>query len=217
MMPDRTSRACDIEGVVEFSVPVYRDSRGWFTNPFRDSDFSGLFTSPNQGSASRSAMPRPRFPIRDVSFNASRRGVLRGVHYTSDPPGRAKYVFCPHGRVRDYVVDLRVGSPTFGRWRQTELSGDNGHALYIPVGVGHAFVAIDDNSVIVYLMSEEYVPHRELAVCALDPELGLPIPPDVPITRSERDAVAPTLAEARERGLLPAYQSCLNAEASLWQ
>ncbi|GAB3837213.1 dTDP-4-dehydrorhamnose 3,5-epimerase [Micromonospora andamanensis] len=204
MTPARTFRTCDIDSAVEFTAPVHRDDRGQFTNVFRGSDF-------------RSAVDRPLFAVRDVSFNVSGRGVLRGIHYTAGPPGRAKYVYCPHGRVRDYLVDLRVGSPTYGRSVCTELSGDNGRALYIPIGVGHAFLALEDRSTVVYLMSEEYDPLRELAVSALDPDLGLSVPPGLAIARSERDTAAPTLAEARAGGLLPEYRSCLEAEAALWQ
>lgn len=195
MTAARTARRCEIEGAVEFTAPVHRDGRGQFTNQFRAADLS--------------------FPVRDVSFNVSARGVLRGVHYTGDPPGRAKLVYCPHGRVLDFLIDLRTGSPTYGRWRATELSRDNGRALHVPVGVGHAFVALEEGSVLAYAMSEEYSPGREFAVDALDPELGLPLPAGLPVVRSERDTAAPTLARARDRGMLPEYRACLAAEAAL--
>ncbi|GAA5089100.1 dTDP-4-dehydrorhamnose 3,5-epimerase family protein [Nocardia iowensis] len=197
-------KECGIEGAFEFTAPVYRDGRGLFTTPFRESAF-------------RSALGRPLFPVKDISFNVSARGVLRGIHYTTTPPGRAKYVYCPRGRVTDYLVDLRVGSPTFGQWDATELGGPGGRALYIPVGVGHAFLSRADDSVIVYVMSEEYVPEQERAVSPLDPELGLPIPWDMGIAQSKRDLIAPTLAQAGERDLLPDYRACLKVEAELWQ
>ena len=193
-----------IDGAFRFTPPVYADGRGLFTSPFQEAAFAG-------------ALDRPLFPVRDVSHNRSARGVLRGIHYTAAPPGRAKYVYCPYGEVRDYLVDLRVGSPTFGRCEMTELSGDNSRALYIPVGVGHAFLSLRDDSVIVYLMSEGYVPANELAVSPLDPAIGLPLPEGLEIRQSERDAVAPTLAEARERGLLDDYTVCRNVEAKLWR
>ncbi|MFS8201122.1 dTDP-4-dehydrorhamnose 3,5-epimerase family protein [Streptomyces sp. CWNU-52B] len=194
----------DIEGAFAFVPPVHRDDRGLFTSPYQDEPFTG-------------ARGRPLFPVRDISHNLSARGVLRGIHYTSTPPGRAKYVYCPHGRVRDYLVDLRVGSPTFARWQSTELDGDSCQALYIPVGVGHAFMSLRDDSVIVYVMSRGYVPENELAVSPLDPELGLPVPEGYGLAQSERDAVAPTLAEARKKGLLPEYETCRKVEAALWK
>jgi epimerase EvaD len=192
-----------IDGAFRFEPTVYPDSRG-------------LFASPLQEVAFAEALGRPLFPVRDVSHNRSARGVLRGIHYTSVPPGRAKYVYCPYGEVQDYLVDLRTGSPTYGRWEMTELSGDNCRALYIPVGVGHAFLSLRDDSVVVYLMSEGYVPANELAISPLDPEIGLPLPSGVAIRQSDRDAAAPTLAQARERGLLYDYEMCREVEAKLW-
>lgn len=193
-----------IEGAVEFSAPVYRDERGLFTSPF-------------QGSAFDAALGHGLFPVEDISHNLSARGVLRGIHYTSTPPGRAKYVYCPHGRVTDFLIDLRVGSPTFGRWAETELSGDTCRAVYIPLGVGHAFLAQEDASIVVYVMSAGYAPEHECTVSPVDPAIGLPIPRDPAIRLSERDRTAPTLAQARERGLLPDYQTCREVEEKLWQ
>jgi epimerase EvaD len=193
-----------IDGAFQFTPPVFPDDRGLFASPYQEAPFA-------------EALDRPLFPVRDVSHNRSARGVLRGIHYTVAPPGRAKYVYCPYGRVQDYLVDLRVGSPTFGRWDTTELTGDNCRALYIPVGVGHAFLSLQDDSVIVYLMSEGYVPANELAISPLDPGIGLPIPSGLTIRQSGRDAAAPTLAQARERGLLDDYELCRNVEAKLWR
>ena len=193
-----------IDGAFQFTPPVYADSRGLFASPYQDPAFVGT-------------LDRPLFPVRDVSHNRSARGVLRGIHYTATPPGRAKYVYCPYGEVRDFLVDLRIGSPTFGRWEMTELSGDNCRAVYIPVGVGHAFLSLRDDSVVVYLMSEGYVPANELAVSPLDPAIGLPLPDDLEIRQSERDLAAPTLAQAHERGLLNDYELCRNVEAKLWR
>jgi epimerase EvaD len=193
-----------IEGAFAFTPPVHRDDRGLFTSPYQDAPFN-------------TAHGRALFPVRDISHNLSARGVLRGIHYTKTPPGRAKYVYCPYGRVRDYLVDLRIGSSTFGQWESTELGGDTCQALYIPVGVGHAFLSLRDDSIVVYVMSEGYVAENELAVSPLDPELKLPIPEGYDLSQSERDSVAPTLAEAGEKGLLPEYETCRNAEAALWR
>ncbi|GAA1015457.1 dTDP-4-dehydrorhamnose 3,5-epimerase [Streptomyces sp. F-3] len=192
-----------IEGAYEFTPSVHRDDRGLFSSPYQETAFT-------------EALGRPLFPVKDISHNLSARGVLRGIHYTATPPGRAKYVYCPYGRVQDFLVDLRVGSPTFGRWEATRLGGDDCRALYIPVGVGHAFLSLRDDSMVVYVMSEGYVPENELAVSPLDPELGLPLPAGLRVRQSQRDLDAPTLAEARERGLLPAYEVCREVEAQLW-
>ncbi|MDM4722185.1 dTDP-4-dehydrorhamnose 3,5-epimerase [Micromonospora sp. WMMA1363] len=197
-------RRLAIEGAVEFTPPVYRDERGLFASPYQEPAFAGT-------------VGWPLFPVRDISHNLSARGVLRGIHYTATPPGRAKYVYCPYGRVQDFLVDLRVGSPTFGRWESTELDGDTCRALYIPVGVGHAFLSLKDDSMIVYAMSEGYVAENERAVSPLDPALGLPLPAGIAPIQSDRDRAAPTLADARDRGLLTDYAVCRDVEAKLWQ
>ncbi|MFD3936197.1 dTDP-4-dehydrorhamnose 3,5-epimerase family protein [Streptomyces sp. NPDC058611] len=191
-----------IRGAYEFTPAVYKDERG-------------LFSSPYQGPVFEEALGKPLFPVKDVSHNLSAAGVLRGIHYTTTPPGRAKYVYSPYGRVRDFLIDLRVGSPTFGKWETTEIGGDNCRSLYVPVGVGHAFLALEDDSMVVYLMSEGYVPANEHALSPLDPELGLPLA-GVEFQQSERDSAAPTLAQALERGLLPEYENCLQVEEQLW-
>ncbi|CAM5636593.1 MULTISPECIES: dTDP-4-dehydrorhamnose 3,5-epimerase family protein [Streptomyces] len=192
-----------IEGAFEFTPPVYKDDRGLFSSPYQEAAFT-------------EATGRPLFPVKDISHNLSARGVLRGIHYTATPPGRAKYVYCPYGRVQDFLIDLRVGSPTFGQWEATEIGGDDCRALYIPVGVGHAFLSLADDSMVVYVMSEGYVPENERAVSPLDPELGLPLPAELKAAQSQRDLSAPTLAEAREQGLLPTYEACREVEAQLW-
>lgn len=193
-----------IDGAFEFSPAVYKDDRGLFSTPYQEGRFA-------------TTLGKRLFPVRDISHNLSALGVLRGIHYTTAPPGRAKYVYCPHGRVQDYLIDLRVGSPTFGRWETTELNGDNCRAVYIPVGVGHAFLSLQEDSMVVYVMSEGYVPENEHTVSPLDPALGLPIPSSWTVMQSERDRDAPTLAQAQERGLLPDYSVCRDVEDRLWQ
>ena len=192
-----------VDGVVEFTPTVHADARGLFTSPFREPDFAA-------------ALGQPLFPVRDISHNVSAAGVLRGVHYTAAPPGRAKYVYVPHGRVLDFVVDLRFGSPTFGAVHTTELDGTAPRALYLPVGVGHAFLSLQDGSVVVYVMSDGYRPEHELAVSTFDPKIGLPLPDGVPLRRSPRDEQAPTVDGALAAGLLPEYYTSRLVEDDLW-
>lgn len=193
------SRRLAVEGAVEFRPRVFPDERGISVSPFQETAFA-------------SAVGLPEFHVGQTYLSSSRRGVVRGVHYTATPPGCAKYVHCPSGAALDVVVDLRVGSPTFGRWDAVRLDPREFRAVYLPVGVGHVFVALEDDTVISYLMSAEYVPANELAVSALDPKLGLPIPGGVEPVLSERDRVAPTLAEALAAGVLPDYESCRRVE-----
>lgn len=197
------ARALAVEGALEFTPRVFPDERGRFVSPFQQE----AFTEAHGG---------PLFRVAQSNHSVSRRGVVRGIHFTATPPGTAKYVHCARGRALDIVVDIRVGSPTYGRWASVLMDQRDHRASYLPVGVGHAFVALEDDTVMSYLLSESYVPEHELALSVRDPALGLPMTPDTgpdvePIL-SERDRAAPTLAEARRQGLLPDYAHCRRIE-----
>ena len=147
-------------------------------------------------------------PLAQANHSVSARGVLRGVHFALVPPGQAKYVYCPAGKVLDVVVDVRVGSPTFGVHDAVLLDSEAPKAVYLSEGLGHAFVALADASSVTYLVSSGYSPGREFGVHPMDAELDLPWPADVEFELSAKDLAAPTLAQAREQGLLPTLEQC---------
>lgn len=177
----------------------------WIFEPQRFDDARGLFVAPFQEATFTEAVGRP-MTVAQTNHSSSRLGVVRGVHFCDVPPGQAKYIYCPHGSLLDVVVDVRIGSPTFGRWEAVELSSETLRAVYLSEGLGHAFCALTDSAVASYLCSTPYEPALERTVSALDPALGLPWPAELTPVLSERDATAPTLAEAAEAGLLPRYQ-----------
>lgn len=191
-----------VEGAVEFTPKRFEDERGVFVSPYQESAFIA-------------ATGRPLFAVAQTNHSRSGRGVVRGVHFTVTPPGSAKYVYCARGEALDIVVDIRVGSPTYGQWDAVLLDQRHFRAVYFPVGVGHAFVALADDTVMSYLMSASYVAENELALSVHDPELALPIPDGIDVVLSERDRVAPTLAQARRDGLLPDYRQCRRLENAL--
>ncbi|HEX7355456.1 MAG TPA: dTDP-4-dehydrorhamnose 3,5-epimerase family protein [Mycobacteriales bacterium] len=176
--------------------PVLRgDDRGHFAETFRADVFEKQTGHP--------------LHVAQVNTSVSRRGVIRGVHYALVPPGQAKYVSCLAGRLLDVVIDIRVGSPTFGRSAAVELDAETHNAVYIPEGLGHAFVALSEWATVNYLCSTPYNPDREFGVHPLDPALDLPFGAiDRPIL-SDRDAAAPTLAEAADLGRLPTYDEAV--------
>ncbi|QYC42720.1 dTDP-4-dehydrorhamnose 3-epimerase [Nonomuraea coxensis DSM 45129] len=184
-------RELAVAGAYAFFPDVFADERGDFASPYQERAFAA-------------ATGRRLFPVAQASRSVSARGVVRGLHYTLVPPGTAKYVYCAAGRALDYVVDLRSGSPTFGRWESLELTPATGAAVYLPPGVGHAFAALEDGTAVCYMLSEEYRREHELALSVFDPELALRLPPGPPVL-SDRDRRAPTLAEAAAQGLLPRY------------
>ena len=177
-------------------------------------DSRGRFTEWYRADALAAAVGHP-LPLAQANHSVSRRGVLRGIHFALVPPGQAKYVYCPEGRVLDVVVDVRVGSPTFGVHDSVVLDSERPRATYLAEGLGHAFVSLADRSSVTYLISTPYDPHREFGVHPLDPDLGLPWPGDVELQLSAKDAGAPTLAQAREQGLLPTMAECAARYAEL--
>jgi dTDP-4-dehydrorhamnose 3,5-epimerase len=146
--------------------------------------------------------------LAQANHSVSARGALRGVHFALVPPGQAKYIYCPAGKVLDVVVDIRVGSPTFGVHDSVLLDSEQPRAVYLSEGLGHAFVALADSSSVTYLVSTGYSPGREFGVHPLDPALDLPWPTDLELELSAKDRVAPTLEEARDQGLLPTMAEC---------
>ena len=154
-------------------------------------------------------------PLAQANHSVSARGALRGVHFALVPPGQAKYIYCPGGRVLDVVVDIRVGSPTFGVHDSVLLDSENPRAVYLSEGLGHAFVSLTDASSVTYLVSTGYSPGREFGIDPMDPELGLPWPTDLEFEFSAKDRAAPTLAQAREQGLLPTMEQCAARYAEL--
>ena len=171
-------------------------------------DHRGLFVAPFQREAFVKAVGHP-LPVGQSNHSVSGRGVIRGVHFADVPPGQAKYVYCPKGALLDVIVDLRVGSPTFGTCDTVRLDAVDYRAVYLPEGLGHAFVALEDDTVMSYLCSTGYNPAAEHGINPLDPELGLNWPADLEPVLSEKDVAAPGLAEAEAAGLLPSYAECV--------
>jgi len=167
-----------------------------------------MFAAPFQGEAFVEAVGYP-LRLAQTNHSVSRRGTIRGVHFADVPPSQAKYVYCPAGALLDVVVDIRVGSPTFGRWEAVELNSEKFNAIYISEGLGHSFMALTDDTAMAYICSEPFNPRGEHGVTPMDPALGLPWPSDIEPILSEKDLAAPTLAEAEASGLLPSYADCM--------
>lgn len=191
-----------IEGAYVVTPQVHGDERGmffeWFKAPaFHQAVGHGL-------------------TVAQANCSVSARGTLRGIHFADVPPGQAKYVTCLSGRVQDVVVDLRVGSPTFGVWEAVELGPESRRLVYLSEGLGHGFVALEDGSTVVYLCSTTYNPAGEREVDPFDPDLGI----DWRISREEaslsaKDAAAPGVKTALEAGQLPDYGVCRAYVSSL--
>ncbi len=179
----------------------------WEITPVQHGDPRGLFLEwYHTGRLADEIGMRPAIAQGNMSVSA--RGVVRGIHFADVPPGQAKYVTCVRGAVLDVIVDLRTGSPTFGRWDAVRLDDVDRRAVYLAEGLGHGFCALTDDATLTYLCSTGYNPGHEHAVHPLDPDLAIDWPADTP-NLSARDAAAPTLAQARADGLLPGYPECV--------
>ncbi|MDD4867875.1 MAG: dTDP-4-dehydrorhamnose 3,5-epimerase [Mycobacterium sp.] len=187
-------RELDIPGAWEITPTVHGDSRGLFFEWFTDRGFS--------------AFAGHRLDVRQANCSVSAAGVLRGLHFAQLPPSQAKYVTCVRGAVFDVVVDIRMGSPTFGRWASVLLDDTARRTIYISEGLAHGFLALQDDSTVMYLCSAEYDPQREHTICATDPALGIdwPLVQGATPSLSERDASAPSFDDACASGLLPHWQ-----------
>ena len=193
-------RELSIAGALEITPVQHADDRGVFLEWFREDAFVKATGH--------------HFNLAQANCSVSSAGTLRGIHFAQLPPSQAKFVTSMHGSALDVVVDLRIGSPTYGEWDSVQLDDENRRAIYLPEGVGHAFMALEDHTVVNYLCSAPYAPDREHAIHPLDPELGITWPstardgsPLSPLL-SPKDEQAPGLADVRERGLLPTWDDC---------
>lgn len=179
-----------IPGAWVFTPQIHWDRRGAFLEWFRGSDFEEATGQ--------------RFELAQANCSISARGVVRGVHLTRVPPGQGKFVTCVAGAVNDVVVDLRIGSPTYGSWDSVRLDQTSRRAVYIAPGLGHGFCALEDHSIVVYMCDTAYDAAQEVCVQPLDPGLAIDWGlSDVPAVLSVKDQEAPSLEEAEGLGLLP--------------
>jgi dTDP-4-dehydrorhamnose 3,5-epimerase len=183
-----------IAGAFHVRNVVHRDDRGEFSEWFRIDKMESATGY--------------RFPVAQANLSRSAKGVVRGIHFADVPPGQAKLVTCLSGSIRDIVVDIRVGSPTFGTWVPVDLDSTSRDAVLLPVGVGHAFVAKEDNTLVAYLVSDVYTPHAEHGIHPLDPDVGIDYGFDADsLLLSPKDQDAPTLRQAKDNNLLPLFGS----------
>src|SRR6202051_4782690 len=166
----------------------------WVCTPQVHRDHSGHFLELSRGAELAAALGH-RLDVAQANCSVSRRGGIRGIHYSDVPPGQAKYVTCVAGAILDVIVDLRADSPSFGKWEAVKLDAVTRRAVFLAEGLGHAFMALTEGATALYLCSTPYAPGREHGVHPLDPTIGIAWPADddlVPAL-SEKDAAAPTL------------------------
>ena len=174
-------RELTVPGSYEVTPKLIGDDRGLFLEAYRHDRLEAAIGH--------------RFTLAQGNTSVSRRGVVRGIHFADVPPGQAKYVSCPKGAVLDFVVDIRVGSPTFGTWDSVLLDDVDRRAIYIGEGLGHLFVALSDDATVTYLVSSVFDSGREHGINPLDPQIGLRFPVEAgePLL-SPKDSVSTPMA-----------------------
>ncbi|MGA0568916.1 dTDP-4-dehydrorhamnose 3,5-epimerase family protein [Rathayibacter sp. KR2-224] len=195
-------RELSVPDAYEITPVQHRDDRGVFLEWYRFDRLEDVVGHP--------------LNLRQGNTSVSRKGSVRGVHFADIPVGQAKYVTCLRGAVLDFTIDIRVGSPTFGQSDAVLLDDVDRRAVYIAEGLGHCFVALADDAIVTYLVSDVYTPDREHEINPLDPEIALDFPlVSHELLLSPKDTDAPTLFAARDRGLLPDYAEAKAFYASL--
>jgi dTDP-4-dehydrorhamnose 3,5-epimerase len=177
----------NIKDVFLFTPQVFEDSRGHFFESFRQ-DKTLEETGFN-------------FEVKQFNTSLSKRGVLRGIHFKKNPPGQAKFVSVSQGMILDLAIDLRKSSKTFGEWQAFELSNDNNQSLLLGYGIGHAFLALEDNTKVSYLCDSVFEPDIEFGINPLKAgidwqELAKPFGLSEFVV-NEKDSLAPGLKDAQ--------------------
>jgi dTDP-4-dehydrorhamnose 3,5-epimerase len=194
-------RALSITGAFVVTPRQFPDDRGVFMEGFRADKLAEHLGH--------------RLQVLQTNVSVSAKGAVRGIHYADVPPSQAKYVTALSGSFWDYVVDIRVGSSTFGEWERVVLDTTTREAVYLSEGLGHCLVALEDDSTAMYLCSEAYNPEREHGLDPLDPHIALELPPGIEPLLSAKDTAAPSLAQAQAAGLLPLFDECQAFYSSL--
>jgi len=160
----------------------HRDERGWFSETFQERRLREMGIN-------------CRF-VQDNQSSSKRTGTLRGLHFQLPPSAQAKLVSVLRGRILDVAVDVRRGSPTFGRHASVELSAESGRQLYVPVGFAHGFVTLEDDVIVMYKVSDFYDPAHDSGICWDDPDVGFPWPfAAMDLVLSDKDRKLPRLSE----------------------
>jgi len=179
-----------IEGAWLCQFPVFVDERGSFREWFKSDEFVNVTGR--------------KFEPEQANISHSRKGVVRGIHYSMCNRGQSKWITCVSGEIKDFIIDIRPNSSTFGKWVQIEMNRDSGFAVFIGEGLGHAFVSLEDETSVAYLVSTPFSATEEYAINPLDKDIAINwgLHPSKLIF-SEKDKLAPSLESRRNENCLP--------------
>jgi dTDP-4-dehydrorhamnose 3,5-epimerase len=182
-------RPLKIQGAFILEGKIFTDNRGVFRELMKVSDMKGI---------------KSLTPWLQNNVSVSNKNSIRGIHFSTSINKQNKLVSCLNGSIRDFVVDVRQDSPTFGDFCEVTLDSNSAKSIYIESGLGHAFIALTDNCVVSYLLSSEYDPKNEFGINPFDPVISI----DWDLSSyhiSEKDEKSPNLNELLVNGMLPKY------------
>ncbi|HVA69852.1 MAG TPA: dTDP-4-dehydrorhamnose 3,5-epimerase family protein [Acidimicrobiales bacterium] len=179
-----------IPGLFVLESPVWSDERGFFREWYQGKDLEASGVT---------------FAIHQANLSTSKRGVVRGLHYSLAPGGQAKLVTCAYGELDDVIVDVRVGSPTFGHVEVVHLAADDERSVLVPASAAHGFCVTSELGVLSYLLSSPFNAAMELEINPFDETLNVPWPLLGEPIMSEKDVAAPSLAQRQAANELPIY------------
>ena len=200
---DLDTKEFNVLGVRNLEIEEHFDSRGSFTEIIS----KRLLLDNKLGF----------FEFAQLNFSVSRKNTFRGIHFSKSVRPQHKLVMCLEGSISDFVVDIRIGSPTYGKVDRFELNSKVKQVIFIPSGCGHGFLAREDNSLVLYAQSSEYSPSEEFEISALDESLRLNIEEIDNLILSEKDRAAPNLETLRSDNFLPLYSPLDLSENRLYE
>lgn len=188
------AKELSIKGSWEITLDQFEDNRGTFTETFKLNTLENILER--------------SFEVKQSNTSVSKSGTIRGIHFAQKPPSQAKYVKCQHGSITDFIIDIRIGSPTFAKHVSVELNGKDSKAVFIEEGLAHAFIAKEDGTVVTYLVNQYFNPANEKSINPMDKDLGINWG-NLNYLISDKDKNAQMLKEMIKLNLLPIYEDCI--------
>ena len=189
-----------IKGVWQIELDPFADSRGTFFESFKLDSLEKL--------------TKRKFDIKQTNTSVSKIGSIRGIHFAQLPLSQAKYIQCTSGSILDFVIDVRLGSPTFAKYISVELAGDSHKAIFIEEGLAHAFIALEDNTKVTYLVNQYFNPNNEKSINPFDEDISIEWGA-LDYVLSEKDKNSDSLKEMERINKLPNYKDCAKYIESL--
>ena len=182
-----------IKGCWEIELDHYNDSRGVFFESFKLNSLENIINR--------------KFEVKQSNTSISKMGSIRGIHFAQLPPSQAKYIQCNSGSILDFIIDVRVGSPTFKQHVSVKLDGNSQKAIFIEEGLAHAFISLEDDTRVTYLVNQYFNPTNEKSINPFDEEIAINWGNSTYIL-SEKDRSAHSLDEMKNSNQLPVYEDC---------